>query len=1053
MANTHINIGSLPNFSEFIPSEDATMPTEAQLGLGNYLNVDNQTPAVADPANWFIFDAGDDADPSRPKWMGIDNAGAIAPLPDGPIYGPTKSRNLTPGATFNNATVHGSGCQAFTSGGPRDLGYINISDKTWWRLNNFVSDSDIYGNATLKNEAWKEGSIEFTLKPDKENCTLISGALFGALASAGSLSGLQEPPGKQVVAGLILDGINNNTVVETVQEFGIGPGEEKGYAAKYLHLMSGNSGQVVSVPDPASGINLTDAKSSYRMFKVDLVNGIIRVSYEVFFGPNKKYVEFFGKTNIVDGNWHHIVINRPSPFTVKNPEQVYGGEGCFEIWVDGILEQRDFNIKTTEVLPTPQILFNNQLNAGVLNWYEYSPAQNQFQWKLDEIAKDNYVGGIRDYIFRQSLALSPHNVSLNHIYAMLNTETSQIYKAKKAVATANFVAPIVTTSKPKVLKLYWNNLLKDETKCKNGLEFDETYSVYSYSMTRQNLISPTQTFNLDLNDSEKTRKYLQNVKAAVGKHMFIPAPAIVMSATTEFALSPSQTGFWGQPIMIDTADDERVLREAVPSPNYINNMLFGGVYLVPGDRVLLFNQSKQNENGIWIFNGGNITMTRPDDIDNKDLLNAHVYVEQGKYSGKTYVQTKEISHIRKSPQNWVEVDNEVNLSTIASYPIHTVPWADDFGNERFINVNTDIDFDYDIIAFMNYPTESRDIIDSLQTKNDIETLDQYKIFIENLKTAVTAGKSLMVTSPQLAVDLGIVDKVTYVPQLLETSGDAQSAAISPFESGELAEFYFDTHRNNKYHLATELPGLTNKPTYILTDFVTYSPEGSNSDYHIKYSYRQFGIQEEDEFYIPGLTTLPETLNENLPGYTYNQKGVSDLAVFDTNDINFGTVITKLANNYYQGSTAVSNPYDDYATTIAATYGNGKIFVNCVENGYAFSRLDYNTGRIQTVSAGQNSETVQTAAWQYSTKRLNKQNLYDFSDVTNLIGQTTPTNGGGGGAVQAQSHASNGLIRKQTNKDDLAYQSDLYPDFTEEYFTTTEIPVLSMTWLGLQWLAE
>ena len=1051
--DTYINVGSLPSFSEFNPETDATLPTEAQLGIGQYLNVDNQTPAVTDPANWFIFDAGNDADPSRPKWMQLSNTGAVSPVLGAAPYGPTESLNLTPGATFNNVITHGSGCESFMSNGPRNLGFINISDTTWWRLNNFVPNNSLTNTRTLRNEAWKEGSIEFTLRPEKQNCTLVSGALFAGFGAAGSVSGGQDAPGKQtVVLSDVPDGINNDTKIEVIQENGVGPGEEKGYNAKYFFTATQTTGQVAAYPDPEGGISLTDARSTYRLFKVDLVNGIIRVSYEVFYGPNKKYVEFFGKTNIADGNWHHVIINRPSPFTFKSSEERYGGEGCFEIWVDGVLEQRDFNITTTDVLPVPQILFNDQLNPGILNYYENVPAQNNIQWKIDTAKIDNYQGGIRDYIFRQSLALSPHNISLNHIYAMLNTETSCTLKAVKATATARMVSPTITTSKPKILKLYWNNLLTDKTKCKNGVELDETYDVYSYSMTQKNIISPTQTFNLDLNDSTKTRVYLPNVKTAVGRHMFIPAPAMIMTATTEFALTPSLTGFFGEPLMIDTMDDQRVLAEAVPAPMFINNMLFGGVILEPGDRVLLFNQNKQNENGIWIFNGGKLPMSRPTDINTADLLNAHVYVEQGKYAGKTYVQTNSLTHIRKDPQSWREVDNEANLSTINSYPVHTTPWADSFGNERFINVNTDIDFDYDVIAFMNYPEESKDILDSLQTKNDVETLDQYKIFIENLKTAVTAGKSLMVTSPQLAVDLGIVDKVTYVPQLLQTSGDAQSAAISPFESGELAEFYFDTHRNNKYHLATELPGLTNKPTYILTDFVTYSPDGSNSDYHIKYSYRQFGIQEEDEFYIPGLTTLPETLNENLPGYTYNQKGISDLAVFDTNDINFGTVITKLANNYYQGSTAVSNPYDDYATTIAATYGNGKIFLNCVENGYAFSRSDYNTGRIQTVTAGQNSETVQTAAWQYSTKRLNKQNLYDFSDVTNLIGQTTPTNGGGGGIVQAQSHASNGLIRKKTNKDDLSYQSDLYPDFTEEYFTTTEIPVLSMTWLGLQWLA-
>jgi hypothetical protein len=161
----------------------------------------------------------------------------------------------------------------------------------------------------------------------------------------------------------------------------------------------------------------------------------------------------------------------------------------------------------------------------------------------------------------------------------------------------------------------------------------------------------------------------------------------------------------------------------------------------------------------------------------------------------------------------------------------------------------------------------------------------------------------------------------------------------------------------------------------------------------------------------------------------------------------------MSQTIYSNDTAIQNPYRDVATTIIANYGNGKIFVNCVENGYAFSRSDYNSGIIQDVAIGENSETALTAAWQYSTLRLNKKNLYDFSDISNLIGQTDPTSGGGGAIVQSQSHASNGMIRKNTTKGDLQYQSDLYPDSSEEIFEVTEIPVLSMTWLGLQWLAE
>lgn len=1055
----YVPADAIPSITEFIPSEDATLPTEDQIGIGQYKVVDNQTPAVRDPANWFVFDIGDPENSSRPKWMSVNSDGVVLPrkYSAGSTYGPTESGNITPGATFANAMVHGTGCQGYSFGGPRNLGYIDISDSTWWRINNYVDNRTLYVGQTLKNEAWKEGSLEFTLKPTKLNCTLISGALFTGIGLAGSLAGSQEPPGKQVSIGDVPNGIGPNidatTKVEFITQYGIGPGEEKGYISEWDYYVTEGTGQVVTVPNVAAGINLTDAKSSYRLFKVDLVNGVVRVTYEVFYGPNKKYIEFYGKTNLVDGNWHHLVINRPSPYTLKTSEQPYGGEGCFEIWVDGILEQRDFQIKSTEVLPTPQILFNNHLNAGILNWYEYTSFNQDQEWKLEESKKDNYVGGIRDYIFRQSIALSPHLIGLNYVYAMKNIEGTKIFKAPKAKANARLVQPTITTSKPKVLKLYWNNLLKDKTKCKYGLEFDSDYDVFAYSMTHKNVISPTQTFNLDLNDTEGDRTFLKNVRVAVNKHVFIPRPTILMTATTEFALSSSLIGFFGEPIMIDTQDDQRVLSEAVPFPLHVNNMLFGGVELKQGDRVLLTNQNKANENGVWIYTSGATPMKRAEDADISVLENAHIYVEQGKYAGKTFVQLNKVEHIRKSAQRWVEVDNEVNLSTLNSYPIHTTPWSDQFGNQRFINVNTDIDFDYDIIAFMNYPEDNKDFLNAVPNFTNNQFRQEYDIFITNLKTAVSNGKSIYISSPQLAIDFGAVSGVTYVPQLLEESGDAQSASISPFESGEPATSYFDTHRNNKYHVAATLNGLTNKTTYIMSDFVTYSPNRTNSDYHIKYNYRQFGLLEGDEFYIPGLTTLPETLNEQLPGYIHNQIGISDLATFTPGQVLLGTGIIKLANNYYNGSTVTSNPYDDNFAIIAGTYGNGKFFINCVENGYAFSRSDYNTARIQDVVAGQNSETVLTAAWQYSTKRINKQNLYDFSENTNPIGQTATTNGGGGGIVQSQSHCSNGTIRKETTKDLLEYQSDLYPDFTEEYFTTTEVPCYSMTWLGLQWLAE
>jgi hypothetical protein len=1075
MTNVFINAASIPSISaDFEYSQLGGVPTEAQLGINKYEVIDNQTPQVADPVNWFIFDHGKSLE-GGPSWVDKQNSFLSNTVNFLRYTDPDRFVFKNPGAYINNHVSHNASRSVFVeNGGPRNKGYTEISNTTWLRTNTYVPKADSITATTILNQIWKEGSIELTINPTSENCYLLSGNILAPFNFIGSLSGWQEPPGKTTARLNLNNGIvepGNNTqsqYAEIVLESGIGPGEESGIVTEFTSWFTGQDGRyLASTANVEAGVTLVDQKSMVRAFDVKLVDGKITIVYEIFYGNNKKRVEFSGKTNIVDGNWHHIVINRPSPFTFKSPEERYGDNGCMEIWIDGVLDVRSFEITTSDLLPTPQIIFNNSLNAGILNYRElesvvagqnnpgdpdefntYNPA-----WINEEIEKDNYVGSIRDYIFRQSLALSPHLIGLNYIYAMLNDDNARTLKAAEAKCTAEMATPSVTVNSKKVLKLYWNELIGTPELMRDGLELDETYQVYAQSVTHKNIINPTETFNLDIVGTKTDRTFVKNVRAAVGKNVHIFRPSLLQTSTSDYAIQPGTTGFVGENLMIDTMDDARAIVEAMPEPWYINNIQFGGVDLVIGDRILLFGQVKPAQNGIYLWNNGDKPLIRVSDIDTNILENAHVYVEQGKYAGKTFVQTEKVTHLRKSKQVWREIDSESSLSTLASYPIHTSPWSDEIGNKRFIDINNDINQDFDVIVFMNYPTQSKYIYSALGGGNDSYNKDRYEEFLSNLKLAVNNGKSLYVSSPILAVDLGIVSGYEEVPQLLNETGDAQSAAISPFESGEAAENYFNTHRNMKYQFCTPTPGLSDKETYIITDFVTYSPNRVDSDYHIKYTYRQFGFQEGDEFYIPGLTTLPETLNPNLPGYRFNQKGIKDLAVFPVNKILMGNCVTRLANTIYDGDDPIQNPYDDYASTIAATYGTGKIFVNCIEDGYAMSRSDYNVGLIQNVTIGQNSETVQTAAWQYSTLRLNKKNLYDFSEITNLIGQTDPTTGGGGGIVQSQSHASNGMIRKNTTKGDLQYQSDLYPDATEEIFEVTEVPVLSMTWLGLKWLAE
>jgi hypothetical protein len=1008
---------------------DLTIKTEEERSdLTRDIAVPNQTPVMYDPVNWFTFD-----EKGYPNNCTITNG----------------NLDLTVSPFFYQGSINSyqqmglKTAVLYEDGGPRNRGHIEIT-KTWLKINSAVRKSGT--NFAINNEVWREGAIELTLKPLSDSA-ILSGGIDG-----------EKNPGGFFFPSRFNDDLvkidKNEYLVNNIYDNG------EGTVTTTYSLATDVNGNIAGFwPNPDGGVELTNDKAIPRIFNVDIKNGKIVITYEVLYGPTRKIITLTGNKNIIDGEWHHLIINRPSEETKNLNGRKFGENGALEIWIDGVLDNRTYEITSRDLLPTPYILFNDIRNVGV----RYAPGQStqaiggeinvpSFDY-LKYAETTNYKGYVRDYIFYQTFGLSEHEINLHHTYALLHDdEIGRIIRSADLESKAELVMPKISSNKPKVLKLYWNALINKEEKMLNGFELDDNYNVFSYSVSKNNLISSSETFNLNLAEEEKERIFFNNVKTAINENVFILRPGLVITAggtQNHFDLN-------GIPEFKDITNPQPLFEEYIDFKAggwFVNNLQYGGASLNKNDRILLFGQIHPNENGIYIYEGPNVAMRKDSSISAEEYKNGHVFVEEGKYSGKTFVQLENVIHTRKSKQTWREIDSESAITTINSYPIHTSYWTDDFGNPRFIDINKDIQEDFDIIVFMNYPEENKDILNSFASQSESYHKEKYQEFIKNIKSAVYSGKKLFVSSPGLAVDLGIVSDYELVSQLLDETGDAQSAAISPFESGEPAENYFNTHRNMKYQFCNPLLGVGNKETYIVSDFVTYSPNNVNSDYHIKYTYRQFGLLEGDEFYIPGLTTLPETLNDQLPGYRFNQKGTKDLAVFSSNQLLMGNCVTRLSNIIYDKDNAVNNPYDDYISSIAVNYGNGKMFVNCVENTYAFSRKDYNTGIIQQVEIGENSETVETAAWQYSTLRLSRKNLYDFSEITNVIGQTVPTSGGGGGIVQSQSHCSNGMIRNIINKDDLRYQSDLYPDANEEVFETKEIPVLSMTWLGLQWLAE
>lgn len=791
-----------------------------------------------------------------------------------------------------------------------------------------------------------------------------------------------------------------------------------------------------------------------KELSLNIKNGKLNLTYTDDYGINQTYFEVNGNQTVADGQWHHVIVNFVRPGLVKDHVSKFT-EKNIEFWIDGKLDKRtseyinDQQIIFPEIqwaAANPSILFNDQFNKRFKDSFNYTEdsyaayaSSTKFKdgfWS-DEAIATAFNGSIRTIATGTIIPLNQFEITER--FKFWNYDERPFRDSM----TSSVVMPVPTVSvnKKRALKLFWNNVDK-----KDGIELDNNYIVNNYSVTHKNNNSSTETYNLDL-AKKKTLTTLTNVKVAIKNNVLIWGPGNVnprniRGATTIVQQDPNQitgtTGFVGS----------------------LNNLTFSGVELNSGDRILLTNQIDYSENGIWIFNGKSSSLTRPNTEDSPaKIANGLVYVEEG-YEAQTYWVLDANVNSFTEKQTWKKLE-EKPTETIHSQPVLGNRWSGANGVARFIDLQNDVNIgQYDLIVFMNYPQTFEEIKNSFN--NDSTVRDKYNSFIKSLKTVVAQGASLYVSSPLLAADLGIIRSFETVDQLLETS-DAQSAAINPFEVGEPATKYFDTHRNNQYHLATPVAGLTNKATYVLTDFINYVPDNPNefSEYHAKYSNKTTGLLEGNEFIIPGTALLNVANNKNIPGDRQNYRGTDPLRVVNPNDILAGTTVTKLANTYYNGSTAVSNPYDDYVTTIVVHNNQmiagepitGKIFVNFVEDGYTFSRQDYNKATIQVVPTPDVNETTATRGFQYSTKRLNR--LPQRTNVRELteLGQTTPTNGGGGPLIQAQTNASNGIIRSQSDKNNIDYQSDLYPRESEEIYPLQEIPVLSMTYLGLLWLAE
>lgn len=834
-------------------------------------------------------------------------------------------------------------------------------------------------------------------------------------------------------------------------------------------------------------------------------NGKLQIRYEKPFGNNKISYSMTGNKQINDGNWHHIVVNFNKEGMIREGGKKINSKPI-EFWIDGKLDKKSDELRTKKQIffPALEWIGVNPLNAFGPEQYAVPLKDKLTNWKIYDSGLDAQIGDFTygdDYqegfpyaefrdanypnaklasgIFNESslnenFSGAIHTVSHGFNIPLSKSEIEERYNLyfknslqiqESLTAKALMLEPKVSGNKPKALKLFWNNLILENAK--DGLELDSNFNVHSYSVTHKTVNSPSDIYNIDV-ANDKELKFLQDVRFALTDNIVPFAPgAITDQNYFELYGIAGRGKQWDMTtykafdaFTINADNGAHMYIEQFLSA-VIKNYTYSGAEIVEGDRVLLTNQYDPKDNGIWIYNGPDNMITRATDANSPSkIVNAVVRVTDGIYKDTSWIMPNEIITFDDS-QNWLELEFHPSSETIGATPIFGTRWQDSKGNPRFIDLQEDINIDdYDLICFMNYPANDDEVKEHITPLNSSEANAAYENFVDSLINAASNGSSMFVSSPKLAQDMKIVKKFTYVPQNAEDD-DAQSAAINPFQPSEPASRYFDTHRNSKYQMVSVVPGLTDKASYILTDFINYIPEDEYSyeEWHVKYVNKPIGLEECCEFYIPGTSLRKISSENNIAGYRQNATTVKDLPVIAVNDILAGTQVSRLGNTYYENGQNVANPYHLFVSTLIVHNGqfldgrpiSGKIFVNCVEDGYIFSKEDYNKAYIQNFDVNDVNENQSTILWGYSTSRLNRKPKRANIAGIREEGQTVPTKSGGGPLIQSETASGNGIVRLKTDSSIEDSKTSLYREESEEVYTLTEIPTYSMTWLGLLWL--
>lgn len=304
---------------------------------------------------------------------------------------------------------------------------------------------------------------------------------------------------------------------------------------------------------------------------------------------------------------------------------------------------------------------------------------------------------------------------------------------------------------------------------------------------------------------------------------------------------------------------------------------------------------------------------------------------------------------------------------------------------RLLDLEVDVNLaDFDIVNIINYPSDSDDfdfyeaMFGRPALYGGLSGHQQIEKIVSDVRQFAIDGGGVFVSDPAVAVALGVIGDIDFVPHLQEPRDpavdiggsysnwqDLRSAQINPWgaNKGELntpnvavdgpiaitpdvvrdANFYYDLHSNRKQRVVTLVEGLTDLPGDILVDALAWSGYRATGAHEAeKYEHRHNGLNLGDEFWIMGTPMAgrstwwdDEAYGGGMPPIDARDSGYPAAPL---SAIKAGVPVTTFAEQVWTGADSVPNPYRDYAVSIAVRPGDvlngsvmaGRIFVSFTE---------------------------------------------------------------------------------------------------------------------------